>query len=88
MPQKLMTDGIDSLLFGDFIGVIYKEMAIRFYSKSFTSSIYARATGQILKQTIQGNTFKIDCMEAKNLNSKFNFLPYTKKLKYSGKGKV
>ena len=39
------------------------------------------ATGQILKQTIQRNTFKIDWQEAKKSRSKnLIFLPYTKNL--------
>lgn len=46
------------------------------------------ATGQILKQTIQGNTFKIDWQEAKKSKSKnLIFLPYTKNLNIQGKVK-
>ncbi|MEZ5036978.1 MAG: hypothetical protein R2760_05750 [Chitinophagales bacterium] len=86
---KLMTDGIDSLLFGDFYWSYYKEMGNQILFQKVLLRPYMQvATGQILKQTIQGNTFKIDWQEAKKSKSKnLIFLPYTKNLNIQGKAK-
>ncbi|HNJ11372.1 MAG TPA: cellulase family glycosylhydrolase, partial [Chitinophagales bacterium] len=63
---KLMTDGIDSLLFGDFYWSYYKEMGNQIlFQKVLLRPYMQAATGKILKQTIQGNTFEISWQEAK-----------------------